>query len=142
MGDALKRLILLSLAALLVGCADLYPTNVSGFSCADVEKEVIRISEGEIIKIMGGKETRRSERELVCHGTGIYSSNDDVRTRYKVYLDADNDLMFSYDVDEEIERRTKAAEAEWDREMEAAQREIDREAAQAERELRAMLQGY
>ncbi|MEN5145050.1 hypothetical protein [Brevundimonas diminuta] len=138
----MKRLILLSLAALLVGCADLYPTNVSGFSCADVEKEVIRISEGEIIKIMGGKETRRSERELVCHGTGIYSSNDDVRTRYKVYLDADNDLMFSYDVDEEIERRTKAAEAEWDREMEAAQREIDREAAQAERELRAMLQGY
>lgn len=91
----------------------------------------MRIGEGELIKIMGGKETRRSERELVCHGTGVYSSNDDVRTRYKVYLDADNDLMFSYDVDEEIERQTKAAVAEW-----------EREAARAERELRDILQGY
>ena len=122
----MRTVLLFACTGLLVSsCAEFAPTDVSGFDCQDVENFVVDLSDGAMIKIMNDQETSRTEDELVCHGTGIYSDNSQVRTRYKVWIDAEGGLMYSYDVDEAIAQEWRQIEAEAEREAARAVREFE-----------------
>lgn len=108
---------------ILSGCAP----AIQDMSCDDVEAEAVAISDGGLIKIMGGRETSRTETELICHGTGIYSSNEEVRTRYKAYVDAEGEEMVAFDTDEADAHEAQQVENQYRQEAEQAQREFERE---------------
>lgn len=120
------------------GCSQ----SIATMTCADVAAEAVTISEGELVKITGGTESRRSDTELVCHGTGVYARGGEVRTRYRAYIDADGDFMIAYDVEEAATAEANRIEREIERENAALQREMERDMREFEREMDRIARGY
>ncbi|MDH7975704.1 hypothetical protein QH494_26255 [Sphingomonas sp. AR_OL41] len=101
------------------GCTE----NVATMSCRDVAREAVRVSKGALIKITQGHAETHTKRQIVCRGTGFYSNGSSVMTRYRAWLDEDNDIMIAYDTDEAQAAAEQQAEREEDRAIERAERE-------------------
>lgn len=111
---------------ILTGCTE----SIADLKCRDVESEVVALSKGSLIKITGSRVVTRSPSELVCSGTGIYSDNTEISTRYRAYIDEDREIMVAYDTDE-------AQAAEDAREQQAAEREATRVGEEVSKETEA-----
>jgi len=103
-------------------------------SCDSIEEDVIRLEEGALIKIIKAREVSRTPREVLCRGVAVYQNGDDIRMRYRAYIDEDRDLMIAYDTDEaqqeaidrvgaEAEAAGRKAAQEFEREMDQSMRE-------------------
>lgn len=73
-------------------------------TCDSIEEDVIRLEERELIKIVKAREVSRTPREVTCRGIAVFRDGNEIRMRYRAYIDEDRDLMIAYD--------TKEAEAE------------------------------
>lgn len=104
--------------------------SIADLSCDDVEDQAVDMAGGSLIKITGARVVTRTDHELVCNGTGIYTDDTEVATRYRAYLDEDGDLMYSVDTDEADADAQAAEEASARKE---AQRELDQGVAEARR---------
>lgn len=119
----MKRVVLAMAVALLSGCAE----SVSDLTCADVEDEVVALSEGNLLKIVNSREASRSEDRVVCRGIGVYADGSDIETRYQAYRDEDDELMFMFDIDDAQQRQEAAFEAQIDRELRQGAENLQRE---------------
>ena len=118
------RKIALSLAVLaLAGCTK----SISNVKCRDVEDEVVELSKGALIKITDAHVISRTQTELVCRGTGIYSDNSEVPTRYRAYMDEDHDIMVAYDTDEAEAAQERQSQRDSDVEAERVARSIEKD---------------
>jgi len=73
-------------------------------SCDAIEQGLIRLEKGYMIKIVGAQEVSRTSSEVICRGTAFYDDGDEIKVRYRAFIDTDRELMIAYD--------TKEAEAE------------------------------
>ena len=100
-------------------------------SCDSIEEDVIQLEEKALIKIIKAREVSRSPREVVCRGVAVYRNGNEIRMRYRAYIDEDRDLMIAYDtagaqqeaidrVEAEVEAAGRKAAEEFEREMDQA----------------------
>ncbi|MGA1806233.1 hypothetical protein VHN57_15140 [Sphingobium sp. WW5] len=87
--------------------------------CDGIEQEVVAMEQG-LLKITGARETSRSPKDLVCHGTAIYKNNVEIEMRYRVYIDEDGEEMIAYDTDEADAAREAAEQRQAEQQMKAA----------------------
>ncbi|KMS54692.1 hypothetical protein [Sphingobium cupriresistens] len=103
-------------------------------SCDSVEEDVIRLEEGALIKIVKAREVSRTSREVVCRGVAVYRDGDEIKMRYRAYIDEDRDLMIAYDTDEAQQEAIDRVEAEAEEAGRKAAQEFEREMDQSMRE--------
>ena len=120
-------MILMSLG--LAGC------DQSGMpSCDSVEEDVIRLEEGALIKIVKAREVSRTSREVVCRGVAVYRDGDEIKMRYRAYIDEDRDLMVEYDTAEAQQEALDRLESEAEEADRKAAQQFEREIDEAMRE--------
>ncbi len=100
-------------------------------SCDAVEEDVIRLEEGALIKIVKAREVSRTTREVVCRGGAVYRDGDEIKMRYRAYIDEDRDLMVEYDTAEAQQEAIDRLEAEAEEAGRKAAQKFEREIDQA-----------
>ncbi len=103
-------------------------------SCDSIEEDVIQLEEKALIKIIKAREVSRSPREVVCRGVAVYRNGNEIRMRYRAYIDEDRDLMIAYDTDEAQQEAIDRVEAEAEAAGRKAAQEFEREMDQSMRE--------
>lgn len=103
-------------------------------SCDSVEEDVIRLEEGALIKIVKSREVSRTTREVVCRGMAVYRDGDEIKMRYRAYIDEDHDLMVEYDTAEAQQEAIDRLEAEAEEAGRKAAQKFEREIDQAKRD--------
>lgn len=120
----MKRSLVIAATLLLAGCGD-----ISDMTCADIADEAIDITDSTLIKLSHIRMDSRTDKEIVCHGTGVYHTGDDIPTRFRTHIDDDGDRMTKYDISEyRAEAEAKAIRVvneQADRENKQAQRELE-----------------
>ncbi|MBD8546063.1 hypothetical protein [Sphingomonas sp. CFBP 8760] len=87
---------MLLLAPLSAGCS----ADMSELTCADIAREAISLSNGEIISINNRKETSRTDDRAVCHGTALTKGGGETPVRFLAFRDDDGEVLIKYDDDE------------------------------------------
>lgn len=103
-------------------------------TCDSIEEDVIRLEERELIKIVKAREVSRTPREVTCQGIAVYRDGNEIRMRYRAYIDEDRDLMIAYDTDEAQQEAIDRVEAEAEAAGRKAAQEFEREMDQSMRE--------